>query len=297
MKRLILTLLSVTLTIAANAMSYEDARREALYLTDKMAYELNLNEQQYNDAYEINLDYFLSVNTADEIEGIYWRNRYEDLRCILHDWQWELYAACTYFYYPLSWVSGAWYFPIYSRYAVDLFYYPRPTVWYSYNGCHARIYHTHGYYHDRRPVWTTGLRSAHRGSIRTDRHIRSHRRDYYDDMYNVGRRPTRPSHDNVATHPSRPERPGNPTRPERPNGPTRPERPSTPTRTERPNSPTRTERPNSPIANTRPSRTITTTPRGGNFDNSSSRRSTTSSSTVRSYNGDRGGGTVRSGRR
>ena len=75
MKRLILTLLSVTLTIAANAMSYEDARREALYLTDKMAYELNLNEQQYNDAYEINLDYFLSVNTADEIEGIYWRNR------------------------------------------------------------------------------------------------------------------------------------------------------------------------------------------------------------------------------
>ena len=58
MKRLFLTLLSVTLTIAAAAMSYEDARREALYLTDKMAYELNLNEQQYNDAYEINLDYF-----------------------------------------------------------------------------------------------------------------------------------------------------------------------------------------------------------------------------------------------
>ena len=28
------------------AMSYERAREEALYLTDKMAYELNLNDQQ-----------------------------------------------------------------------------------------------------------------------------------------------------------------------------------------------------------------------------------------------------------
>lgn len=38
-----------------NAMSYEEARDRARFLTDKMAYELNLNDQQYNDAYEINL--------------------------------------------------------------------------------------------------------------------------------------------------------------------------------------------------------------------------------------------------
>ena len=36
-----------------NAMSYEEARDRARFLTDKMAYELNLNDQQYNDAYEI----------------------------------------------------------------------------------------------------------------------------------------------------------------------------------------------------------------------------------------------------
>ena len=36
----------VTFTASANAMSYEQARREALFLTDKMAYELNRNDDQ-----------------------------------------------------------------------------------------------------------------------------------------------------------------------------------------------------------------------------------------------------------
>ena len=53
MKRYIITLIMAIATWqVANAMSYEQARQEALYLTDKMAYELNLNDQQYNDAYE-----------------------------------------------------------------------------------------------------------------------------------------------------------------------------------------------------------------------------------------------------
>ncbi len=45
-----------TMTVSASAMSYEQARNEALFLTDKMAYELNLTEDQYEAAYEINLD-------------------------------------------------------------------------------------------------------------------------------------------------------------------------------------------------------------------------------------------------
>ncbi len=49
---------------AIRAMSYEEARDRARFLTDKMAYELNLNEQQYNDAYEINLDYLMNIRTA-----------------------------------------------------------------------------------------------------------------------------------------------------------------------------------------------------------------------------------------
>ena len=57
MKKMMIALVAM-LTIAATgkAMSYEQARNEALFLTDKMAYELNLNDEQYEAAYEINLD-------------------------------------------------------------------------------------------------------------------------------------------------------------------------------------------------------------------------------------------------
>ena len=46
MKKMMIALVAM-LTIAATgkAMSYEQARNEALFLTDKMAYELNLTEQ------------------------------------------------------------------------------------------------------------------------------------------------------------------------------------------------------------------------------------------------------------
>ena len=43
----------LTLTATISAMSYEQAREQALFLTDKMAYELNLTEEQYDAAYEI----------------------------------------------------------------------------------------------------------------------------------------------------------------------------------------------------------------------------------------------------
>ena len=68
MKRIatIITVLA-TITATANAMSYEQARDQALFLTDKMAYELNLTEEQYDAAYEVNLDYLMSINTPDDL--------------------------------------------------------------------------------------------------------------------------------------------------------------------------------------------------------------------------------------
>jgi hypothetical protein len=52
MKKIMLTLIAIlTLTVSARAMSYEQARNEALFLTDKMAYELNLTDAQYEAAY------------------------------------------------------------------------------------------------------------------------------------------------------------------------------------------------------------------------------------------------------
>ena len=59
-------------TMAASAMSYEQARNEALFLTDKMAYELNLTDEQYEAAYEINLDYLMGVAGRDDVFGTYW---------------------------------------------------------------------------------------------------------------------------------------------------------------------------------------------------------------------------------
>ena len=39
--------------LAAHAIPFEDARREALFLTDKMAYELNVNEARATEFLEV----------------------------------------------------------------------------------------------------------------------------------------------------------------------------------------------------------------------------------------------------
>ena len=172
MKKIILSaMFSMVAWMGANAMSFSRAQAEALYLTDKMAYELNLNDQQYNDAYEINLDYFLRIDSPSDLYGSYYDYRVHDLRCILHDWQYSLFMAADYFLRPLVWRANSWYFPIYSYYSRDYFYYSRPSVWVSYRGGHSRYYHHAGFYTHRRPVWNGGLRGhgmhlpavAHRG--------------------------------------------------------------------------------------------------------------------------------------
>ena len=147
------------LTIAATgkAMSYEQARNEALFLTDKMAYELNLTDAQYEAAYEINLDYLMGVTSYDDVFGTYWERRNMDLSYILLDWQWKAFCAATYFYRPLYWSNGFWHFGIYARYPHrDYFFYGRPAFYVTYRGGHA--WHRvggYGYYHGRRDRLTT----------------------------------------------------------------------------------------------------------------------------------------------
>ena len=166
MKRFIISLFLIFATWqAAFAMSYERAREEALYLTDKMAYELNLNDQQYNDAYEINLDYFLSLDSEADLYADYLSYRLSDLRHILYDWQYNLMLAADYFIRPVYWRAGGWYFPIYAHYTVGHFYYSYPTVYYNYRGGHGRFYHNAGFYASRRPHWNGGFRGHDRGPI------------------------------------------------------------------------------------------------------------------------------------
>ena len=73
------------MALSAKAMSYEQARDQALFLTDKMAYELNLTEDQYEAAYEINLDYLMGINDYNELYGTYWERRNLDLSYVLLD--------------------------------------------------------------------------------------------------------------------------------------------------------------------------------------------------------------------
>ena len=152
MRRLFIALtMLVTMTMTTNAMSYEQARQQALFLTDKMAYELNLTEEQYEAAYEVNLDYLMSVNTQADLYGAYWTQRNLDLSYILFDWQYQAYLAASYFYRPLYWEAGYWHFGIYARYPYrDYFYFGRPHFWTVYRGGHSwRMNGGRSWYHGR----------------------------------------------------------------------------------------------------------------------------------------------------
>lgn len=138
----------MTIAIQAAAMSYTQARQEALYLSDKMAYELGLSAQQYADVYEINLDYFLSVNTQRDLYGLNWQLRNRDLRYVLTAYQYDLYMGANYFYRPMEWSGTSWRFRIYTRYTNHThYYYTHPSVYNSYRGGNVR--HGNSYYANR----------------------------------------------------------------------------------------------------------------------------------------------------
>ena len=153
MKKFIIALVAMfTMTFTtASAMSYEQARQQALFLTDKMAYELNLTDDQYEAAYEVNLDYLMGINNYDDLYGIYWRQRNLDLSYILLDWQYRAFCDATYFYRPLYWDGGYWHFGIYARYPRrDYFFFGRPHFYVSYRGDHCwRVNGGRSWYHGR----------------------------------------------------------------------------------------------------------------------------------------------------
>lgn len=135
MKRLLLmTIMVLSAGLGAKAMSYAEARDQAWFLTDKMAYELDLTPEQYDRAYQINLDYLMSVRTASDCYGHYWTYRNTDLRHVLFDWQYSLYSTLDYFFRPIRWVRSSWYYPVFNHYRRGYYYFGRPTVYVSYHG-------------------------------------------------------------------------------------------------------------------------------------------------------------------
>ena len=157
MKKMMIMAMMMTIAVSANAMTYSAARNEALFLSDKMAYELGLTDAQYEAVYEINLDYLLNVNTSVDVLGPWWDVRNRDLRLVLSTWQYDRYLASHYFYRPLSWTGNSWAFAIYSRYAHDRMFHHRPAVFVSFRGGHSHrgVSFYHGHHFDR-PVAHVG---------------------------------------------------------------------------------------------------------------------------------------------
>ena len=260
MKRIILILFAIGITamssVSMAAMSNSRVRKETRFLTDKMAYELNLNTVQYNDVYEIYFDFIYSIRYLmdDVIRGYEWALddyynyldvRNDDLRWVLSDAQYRRFLQADYFYRPIYASGGGWNFRVYITYTNrNYFYFPKPYHYRSYSGGHYRThFHNVSYYRGRYN------HSYYRGdySVRNDRVYHTNRRS---DFGSVNIRP------NTSTRPS--SRPGTTTT--RPSVSTRPS--------------TGTTRP-STGASTRPS---TTTTRPSNTSSSSSSRENSSSS-------------------
>ena len=148
MKRFILTMVAMlTLGAAANAMSYKSARDQAFFLTDKMAYELALSDDQYNAVYEINMDYIMCLDVYDDIFGTFWTRRNNELRYVLTGAQYQMYMSMEYFYRPVSWQNKKFVFTIYNRYPKDRYYHAAPPGYQVYKG--SNRYFDHSAYNGR----------------------------------------------------------------------------------------------------------------------------------------------------
>ena len=197
MKNIILTLTAALLmvVIPARATDYNDISNYALFLTDKMAYELNLTEDQYEAAYEINYDYLHEIfreNRYDDYDDLYgraWELRNRDLAVVLLSTQYDLFRSLRYFYRPFNCLHGRITISIYDYYPRrDYLYFGCPHFVVSYRGGHGwRHYRHHSYYSGRR--WHRdvcyGMRDGYRDGHRYY-HDRGYRRGSYDNGYRPG---------------------------------------------------------------------------------------------------------------
>ena len=186
MKRILFMLFAVIMSTAVchAAMSNSQVRKETRFLTDKMAYELNLNTAQYNDVYEINYDFISGVRYLmdDVLRGEEWAlNRYydyldirnDDLRWVLSRRQYSRFMQAAYFFRPIYVSGGHWSFRIYVTYTnPNHFYYPRPYHYRTYCGGHNRVhYHNVSYYRGRHnyPTYNGSFRIRDNKSYHTSR--------------------------------------------------------------------------------------------------------------------------------
>ena len=115
MKKMMFMAMLMAMTISANAMVNRDARKEVLFISDRMAQELKLTSAQYDDVYEINLDYLRGVSGRSDAYGSRWNRRNNDLKYVLTAYQYVQYMKQNSFYRPLTWDKNGWSLNVYSH--------------------------------------------------------------------------------------------------------------------------------------------------------------------------------------
>lgn len=205
MKRIMLMILAVITgtVVCSAAMSNSKVRKETRFLTDKMAYELNLSTEQYNDVYEINYDFIAGIRYLmdDVMRGEEWAlHRYydyldvrnDDLRWVLSSRQYSRFMQAAHFYRPVYVTGGHWAFRVYVTYTNhNHFYFPRPHHYRTYCGGHYRTHYQNSYYRNRysHPHYTGSW------SVRDDKRYHN---NFRSDFGSVNIRPNsnkRPEHE------------------------------------------------------------------------------------------------------
>lgn len=155
----VLCLLLVIQALPAKAFGLDNIRINARFLTDRMAFELNLNPSQYDAIYEVNYDFLSGVDDylydmgyadrrAVEAYTRYLEARNEDLRWVLSQREYQRFRSMDHFYRPIYASGNRCALRIYLIYPNwEHFYYDRPAHYYTYKGGHSRVYFERdGYY-------------------------------------------------------------------------------------------------------------------------------------------------------
>ena len=137
--RITLMVTMMVIAISAVAMPFTEASKKALFLSDKMAYELNLSESQYEAAYEINLDYLLNIDEESDVLGFQWQIRNRDLQQVLADWQYDNYMASEWFSRPFAMSDEGWTLAIYDKYEQGQLFMSQPATFTSFTGGHNQM--------------------------------------------------------------------------------------------------------------------------------------------------------------
>ncbi len=186
MKKILLASIMALVSLSSMALSNSKIREHARFLSDRMAYELDLSPMQYDDIYEINYDFIYSVNQImdDVVRGYidavdkyydYLDYRNDDLRFVMSHSQYSKFMRYEYFYRPIYVLRNDWQFRIYSVYGNrSFFYFDRPSGYYSYVGAHNRRYYANGYYGNR---YSAANRYAANVRIRDSRDFDLYRRN------------------------------------------------------------------------------------------------------------------------